>query len=144
MRDVNKITRCFFKRINKKGINERCSTLHYTAPETSVWCYTVLCPPACHRLGHFSISLLTWPLLRFLPDFSFRNQPRAFCSPPERCPLSRGRAVFRFKAHVSLTYIVKVFMSIQPAIVLTIISCSTPSSHQVSLRSFFFFIPQTI
>lgn len=46
--------------------------------------------------------------------------------------------MFRFKAHVSLTYIVKVFMSIQPAIVLTIISCSTPSSHQVSLRSFFF------
>lgn len=89
------------------------------------------------------ISLLTWPLLRFLPDFSFRNQPRAFCSPPERCPLSRGRAVFRFKAHVSLTYSVKVFMSIQPAIVLTIISCSTPSSHQVSLRSFFLY-PQTI
>lgn len=48
--------------------------------------------------------------------------------------------MFRFKAHVSLTYIVKVFMSIQPAIVLTIISCSTPSSHQVSLRSFFFFL----
>lgn len=46
--------------------------------------------------------------------------------------------MFRFKAHVSLTYIVKVFMSIQPAIVLTIISCSTPSSHQVSLRSFLF------
>lgn len=47
--------------------------------------------------------------------------------------------MFRFKAHVSLTYIVNVFMSIQPAIVLTIISCSTPSSHQVSLRSFLFF-----
>lgn len=58
------------------------------------------------------------------------------CHFANRCSMKKRN----LSTMTSLTYSVKVFMSIQPAIVLTIISCSTPSSHQVSLRSFFFFL----